>query len=231
MIQELISAINCASVSMFPIVFAIGIQSGCYIYQLTRIPLVMGNLMITSINKKYAMLNFLSFITGMVFMINILGVILSMQPRFNIIFSLWTDHIYLILASICISLGIILSGIFAINERFILHFFSRHPILCLDCSFFLGAVFSLMETPICPTCGSNLTFIAVNTLGKGNTFQGIILFSLYALGEGLPLFLVWLIIHVLWNDLMKGDTLARESIIFITGLLLIISSSLYFWTR
>jgi cytochrome c biogenesis protein CcdA len=230
MLQELINSIQQSEPSMYVIATLMGIQSGFYIYQLSRVPLLAGIFGISSSSPERALPVLFVYLLGMTAMIILLGIILGINPHFNIIISLWTTRIYLILGILCGLTGILLTGILNIDDRACLPFFSRNLPVTLILVFICGALFALLETPVCPACGSNLSCMATHSIGNGKILPGLILFSLYAIGETIPLIVLWLIAHRYWNRLMKENTMSREVVLFISGIFLLVFSFLYFWT-
>lgn len=230
-IAELVNRIKENSSSMYLIALVLGIQSGFYIYQLTRIPIMLGFLGVSQSRRRYAFISLALFSAGLTVMIILLGILLSIYPKFNVWISLWTSGIYLALGALCLVPGIILTGIFRIYDNVLFRFFERHRTLAFIGALMLGAVFSLLETPICPSCGSNIGAIATYTLGRGNFAEGLLILSLYSFGECIPLWLTSSVFLILWNDLLKPNTLVREAILLITGVMLLLSASLFFWTR
>ncbi|MDQ7824612.1 MAG: hypothetical protein RDV48_17555 [Candidatus Eremiobacteraeota bacterium] len=224
---------NCAAVSyktaLFP-VFFLGIQGGMGIYQLTRIPLLLVCFGIASREKRDVPVLFCTFAAGMLSAFVVLGTVLGHFPGLLVKMALWTRGIYLILGSLSLVLGVLFSGLFFIDGGDLRRILSGRRILMAAGAFVLGVLFSLIETPICPGCGSNLSLLADITVGKGNHGWGSIFFLAYASGEALPLLLTTLIAAIGYDTLIENDTREREFFMMGAGFLLFFCSVLFFWT-
>jgi cytochrome c biogenesis protein CcdA len=172
----------------------------------------------------------LSYTAGLIAAILVLGHLLHSIPRFNILMSLWTGHIYLSLGLICLCAGIILAGLTPLHEQGVSEFFSRHKPLPVILALFLGVVSALIETPICPSCGSTISIIVDATHGRGNGLTGIVILSLYALGECIPFLLPGIVMIVGKNMLYDKKSLNAQVALLAISLLLVLSALLFFWT-
>ncbi len=228
-LKDLLDSITTSSPAAFPSACMIGLQNGLFIYQLTRVPLIAGFLCL--IEKKRSRLTALfSYTAGLIAAILVLGQLLHFIPRFTILMSLWTAHIYFSLGLICLCAGIILTGLTPFHEQRVSEFFACHGSLTIVLALCLGLLSALIETPICPSCGSTISMIADAASGRGQGLIGIGILSLYALGECIPFLLPGILMITGKNMLYDKKSLNGQAALLAISLLLILSSLLFFWT-
>lgn len=230
MIKDLLDGLATMSPSIYLLAFSLGLQSGVGIYQLTRLPVLWTWLSLSSEGKKDGAMTVAAFCLSMIAAAMLLGAITVRIPSFTVQVSLWTRVIYFSLGAVCILEGLSAAGLVFCNEVYWGNFFRSHKRLIFPVALLLGFLFSLLETPICPSCGSNISLISQATLGSGRIMTGLLLLALYALGQCMPLLLLGAIWALLWRKVIRPDMLDGEVAWIASGFLLILSSLLFFWT-
>jgi len=230
MIKDLLDGLTTASPAIYLLAFSLGLQSGVGIYQLTRLPVLWTYLSVSSAGKKDGAMTVAAFCLSMIAAALLIGTLSAKIPTFIVQVSLWTRVIYLVLGALCILAGLSVAGLVFFNEISLETFFSSHKSLAIPIAFVLGFLFSLLETPICPSCGSNISLMSQATLCSGRVMTGLLLLALYALGQCIPLFLIGALWFLLWRKVIRPDMLDGEVSWIASGFLLILSAFLFFWT-
>jgi|GEM_PF-2005713 len=230
MIRDLLDSLDKLSPAAYMMAFMLGLQSGIGIYQLTRIPVLWSCLSISSASRRDGAISTCVFCLSMIMATILIGVLSVRIPSFTIQVSIWTRAIYFLLGVICVLSGLSVAGLIVYNEERLHGFFRSRGRLVLPVAFLLGFLFSLLETPICPSCGSNISLISQATLGAGKASAGLALLALYALGQCMPLFVTGAFWVLLWRRAIRPDQLSGEVTWLISGFLLLLSAFLFFWT-
>ncbi len=230
MIKDLLDSLEKMSPAMYLMAFCLGLQSSAGIYQLTRLPVLWVYLSLSSERRKDGAITVAAFCLSMIVAAVLIGQLTILIPSFTIQVSLWTRAIYLLLGTVCMLAGLSVAGLISYNEVYWEKFLKNHKIWAFPIAFLLGFLFSLLETPICPSCGSNISLISQATLGSGKTIAGLALLALYALGQCVPLLLVGVIWALIWRKIIRPDMLNGEAVWLGSGFLLILSALLFFWT-
>lgn len=230
MIRDLLDSLDKLSPAAYMMTFMLGLQSGVGIYQLTRIPVLWSCLSVSSERKRDGVISTGVFCLSMIAATVLIGVLSVRIPSFTIQVSIWTRTIYFVLGAICVLSGLSVAGLIFYNEERLQGFFRSHRRLVLPAAFVLGFLFSLLETPICPSCGSNISLISQATLETGRAAEGYALLALYTLGQCIPLVVTGVMWVLLWRRVIRPDRLSGEVAWLISGFLLLLSAFLFFWT-
>lgn len=221
--QELINQSITASpvVGLLFIFFAGGLSSvtGCALW---RLPLFLSLISGPQENKKRLFLNILFLCGGLLSGVVSIGMLMAVAKHFAGFSLRFSRHIYMIIGVLLISGGVYLAHI-----KKLVHCDCAHrevPLVtksgCFGL-FVIGVLFSWMEIPSCPCCGSMLLFLSgLSIIVKSYSYL-LCLFLVFGLGQVAPL----AIIAVSGSSLMDRLRFIRkyEALIqFIGGNLLII---------
>jgi hypothetical protein len=227
--QRLLISIKALSPSMYLFSFVLGFQGSLGIYQLTRLPVMLSLIAVTTGRPRDILLTLTSYLAGMISLFTTIGIIISIYPAFTIWFATQTMLVYMILGSLCLVFGFLIAGLSKIDDRRISALLEGRKMTILILSFISGALFVLMETPACPTCGSRLSQMAAMGLFLGH-FRLAALCILYALGQCALIIIACLPLLFLYNSILGKNTAAREFFVLTNGFLLVFAAFLYLWT-
>jgi hypothetical protein len=228
-LQRLILAAKTLSPSIFIFALVLGLKSGIGLYQLTRIPLTFSLSTISAARPRVLLQNLAAFMGGMMTAFVALGFLFATQPLFGLWFALQTKVIYLVLGGLCLILGLLVSGLLGPRDAVMMSLLEHHRGATMVITFMTGALFSLVETPICPSCGSILSQMAALGPLLGS-LRLAALFMLYSMGESMILILAGLPVLIFYYRILSKNSAAREYFGLTSGFLLIFAALFYFWT-
>jgi len=172
------------------IVFWAGAVASLASCTLIRMPIVLGYVAGTSDSRNRSLILTALFILGCILSYTILGAFFGFIGNVAVKLVRVSKYVFWALGGLLFLVGLFVSGL--INPKFLsshCHVENRFKASSIG-AFLFGIVFALLEMPACPCCGALLLIIGTAVAAKGSILYSMIIFMVFAMGQGIPLLMV-----------------------------------------
>jgi len=187
------------------VVFSIGALASVSACTLIRLPVIMGCVAGTGTSKKRGLLLTVLFSLGLILSYVLLGSIATWAGGLLQEFLVVNKYIFWFLGIVLFAAGLWISGLLrlrALPEQS-LAISGRLKKAGLVGTFLLGALFGLLETPACPTCGAGLLVLSGVAVTKNLSLYGLLVFASFALGQCVPVLAAGVLTGLIKPDLIQ----------------------------
>ena len=172
------------------VVFWVGAVASLASCTLIRMPIVIGYVAGTSDSRNRSLFLTVLFILGCILSYTILGAFFGFIGNIAVRLVRLSKYVFWALGGVLFLVGLFVSGL--INLKSLpshCHIKNRFRASSIG-AFLFGIVFALLEMPACPCCGALLLIIGSAVAAKGSIVYSMIVFLVFATGQGIPLLLV-----------------------------------------